>query len=239
MHRLDQVADVQDADDVVERLAVDRDSACTATRARPSAPLPPAARSRSRPLPAAAPSRPRPPCRRSRRPCRASPAPRARSRPGRQRTRAACAARPPNAPRARRRAARARARAGGTTVDSCSSQMSGAEDDEEDAHRRRHRQRGPLGVAERDPLRHELADHDVQVGDDQQRDDHGEDRRHHGVETGARAPARRARRSRGSEIVTPSCIAAMNRGGLLVIRSTAARGGCPRARAPGCGSGET
>ena len=28
-------------------------------------------------------------------------------------------------------------------------------------------ERGPLGMAERDPLRHELADHDVEVGDDE------------------------------------------------------------------------
>ena len=45
---------------------------------------------------------------------------------------------------------------------------------------RRDRERGSLRVAERDPLRHELADHDVQVGDDQQREDHGEERRHPG-----------------------------------------------------------
>ena len=37
-------------------------------------------------------------------------------------------------------------------------------------------------MAERDPLRHELADHDVQVRDDQQREDDGEDRRHHRLE---------------------------------------------------------
>ena len=37
-------------------------------------------------------------------------------------------------------------------------------------------------MAERDPLRHELADHDVQIRDDEQREDHGEERRHHGVE---------------------------------------------------------
>ncbi len=66
--------------------------------------------------------------------------------------------------------------------DSCSSQTSGAEDREEGAHGRRDRQRGPLRVAERDPLRHELADHDVQIRDDQQRDDHREHRRHKGVE---------------------------------------------------------
>ena len=54
--------------------------------------------------------------------------------------------------------------------------------DEEPAHGRRDGERRPLRVAERDPLRHELADHDVQVGDDQEREDHGEDRRHHRVE---------------------------------------------------------
>ena len=56
------------------------------------------------------------------------------------------------------------------------------EEDEEPAHGRRHRKRDPLRVAERDPLRDELADHDVQVGDDQQREDHGEDRRQRRLE---------------------------------------------------------
>ena len=35
------------------------------------------------------------------------------------------------------------------------------------AHRRGHEQRRALGVAERDSLRHELADHDVQEGEEQ------------------------------------------------------------------------
>ena len=43
--------------------------------------------------------------------------------------------------------------------------------EEEAAHRRRDGERRPLGMAERDPLRHELADHDVEEGDDQQRED--------------------------------------------------------------------
>ena len=95
------------------------------------------------------------------------------------------------------------------------------EDEEEPAHGRRERERGALGVAERDPLRHELADHDVEVRDDQQREDHREERSPSRRRDGARAPARRGRRSPSEEIVTPSCIAEMNRGGLPVIRSTA------------------
>ena len=42
-----------------------------------------------------------------------------------------------------------------------------------------------------------------------------------GIEDAARAAARRGHRSPGSVSVTPSCIAAMNRGGSAVIRSTA------------------
>ena len=57
------------------------------------------------------------------------------------------------------------------------------EDEEEPADRGRQPERRPLGMAERDPFRHELADHDVQVRDDQQREDDGEERRHHRVET--------------------------------------------------------
>ena len=57
------------------------------------------------------------------------------------------------------------------------------EQDEERAYRRRDGERGPLRVPERDPFRHELADHDVQVGDDQEGQDDGEERRHHAVET--------------------------------------------------------
>ncbi len=37
-------------------------------------------------------------------------------------------------------------------------------------------------MAERNALRHELADHDVQVGDDQEGQDHGEEGRHDRVE---------------------------------------------------------
>ena len=56
------------------------------------------------------------------------------------------------------------------------------EDEKEPVDGRRQRERGALGMAERDPLRHELADHDVQVRDDEQSDDHGEDGGHHRVE---------------------------------------------------------
>jgi hypothetical protein len=47
---------------------------------------------------------------------------------------------------------------------------------------RRDGQRRALGVAQRRALGHELADHDVQERDDQKREDHGEDRRHQGIE---------------------------------------------------------
>ena len=50
------------------------------------------------------------------------------------------------------------------------------------AYRRRDGERGPFRVPERDSFRHELADHDVQVGDDQQGEDDGEERRHDAVE---------------------------------------------------------
>ena len=53
---------------------------------------------------------------------------------------------------------------------------------EERAHRRRDPERRALGVPERDALRHELADHDVRERQDQVREQHGEDRRHPLVE---------------------------------------------------------
>ena len=55
----------------------------------------------------------------------------------------------------------------------------------------------------------------------QQREDDGERRSRSPARRRARAPARRARRSPSEVIVTPSCIAAMKRGGSAVIRSTA------------------
>ena len=51
------------------------------------------------------------------------------------------------------------------------------EDDEEAAHRRRDGERHPLRVAEREPLRHQLADDHVQEGDDQEREREGDHRR--------------------------------------------------------------
>ena len=53
---------------------------------------------------------------------------------------------------------------------------------EERAHGRRHPERRALGVPERDALRHELADHDVREREDQVGEQHGEDRRHPVVE---------------------------------------------------------
>ena len=53
---------------------------------------------------------------------------------------------------------------------------------EEHPHRSRNRERDPLGVTERDSLRHQLADHHVQEGDDQEREGNSQDARHHGVE---------------------------------------------------------
>ena len=57
------------------------------------------------------------------------------------------------------------------------------EDDEEPGHRGRHDERDGLRVAERHALRDQLADHDVQVRDDQEgeaiRDDRGRDRVEH------------------------------------------------------------
>ena len=73
-----------------------------------------------------------------------------------------------------------------------------AHDDEEGADGRRHGQRGALGVAKRDRLRHELADHDVEEGQDEVRQDHGEHRREHRVEDlRERVLAERADRQRG------------------------------------------
>ena len=195
--RREEVAHVEDADDRRRASRGRPGSACTATRSPPRAPPRAAARSRARPPRAAAPSRPRPPCRRSRRPCRASPAPAARSRPARSSGEtsifssasewtAVLAARRLDAERAQRQLARA--------LEDPDQRL---EDDEEAAHRRRDGERGPLRVAQRDALRHELADDDVEERDDQECEGkrrspwRGTDRRP------ARAPARRGRRSPG------------------------------------------
>ena len=53
---------------------------------------------------------------------------------------------------------------------------------EEAAHGVRHRERRPLRIVERDALRHELADHDVEERDDEEREDHGDHRRDERVE---------------------------------------------------------
>ena len=62
------------------------------------------------------------------------------------------------------------------------SQTNGREQDEEAAHGRRDGERGPLRIAERDALRNELADHDVQCRDHDERDHDRQDRREHRVE---------------------------------------------------------
>ena len=71
------------------------------------------------------------------------------------------------------------------SVELCSSQISGRSV-------RKNRRTGPgdeqrhtLRVVERDPLGHELADHDVQVRDDQQREDDRQEAGHHRVEARA------------------------------------------------------
>ena len=56
------------------------------------------------------------------------------------------------------------------------------EEDEEPTHRRRDGQRHALGVLQGHALGDELADDDVQERDDQEREDDREDRRHPGVE---------------------------------------------------------
>jgi hypothetical protein len=56
------------------------------------------------------------------------------------------------------------------------------EEPEEGAHRSRHDQRRLLRVAERDPLRHELTGDDMQEGDDQEGDREGERGRHDRVQ---------------------------------------------------------
>ena len=69
-----------------------------------------------------------------------------------------------------------------------------------------------------------------------QREDDGEDRRHHGLEECAKSGSPRAPIA-SEVIVTPSCIAAMNRGGSAVIRRTARARRLPcvaRARGSGC-----
>jgi len=53
---------------------------------------------------------------------------------------------------------------------------------EEAAHRSRDPECYPLGVAQRHGLWHELTDDDVQVGDDEKRDHHGQHGRQIGVE---------------------------------------------------------
>ena len=70
-----------------------------------------------------------------------------------------------------------------SVVDSWSTQISGRKTRKNQRTGVESSERRPLGMAERDPLRDELADHDLEVGDDQERDDHREERRHHRVET--------------------------------------------------------
>ena len=171
VQRREQVADVQDADDLVERLAVDRVARVRRVERPPRAPPRRAGRPRSRPPRAAAPSRRRPPCRRSRRPCRASPARRARSRPARLE-------RESEHPQLRLGVRRALG-AGGSSPSSAQRRPRSSAAAARSAAGRRRRSRAPgaeTASAVRSEwlsaiaLRHELADHDVEVGDDQERD---------------------------------------------------------------------
>ena len=74
----------------------------------------------------------------------------------------------------------------------------GLEDEEEHAHGRRDPERDPLGVAERDALRNELADHHVEERDDQEREQYSEDGREPLVEQPRKHRlAERADRERG------------------------------------------
>ena len=113
----------------------------------------------------AAPSRPRRPCPRRRRPCRSSPARPPRSAPPLERE---------TSIRSSASECTSRSAPGGSrpsewrtsSVERCSSQISRAEDGEERAHGPRDPERRALGVAERGPLRHELAEHDVEEAED-------------------------------------------------------------------------
>ena len=81
-------------------------------------------------------------------------------------------------------------------------------------------QRRALGVAERDSLRDELADDDVQEGEDQIGEHDGEHGRR-GIRRTACDSACSPSAPMPSEVsVTPSCIAAMKCGGSDVMRST-------------------
>ena len=72
------------------------------------------------------------------------------------------------------------------------------EEDEERPHRRREPQRDPLRVAERHPLRHELAGDDVEEREQEQRQRDGDRRRHQGVERlGQDVLSERSDRQRG------------------------------------------
>ena len=112
-------------------------------------------------------------------------------------------------------------RAGSTSLERCSTQISGLKTTKKPRTGVETASATPLRVAEGDALRHELADHDVQEGDDQEREHERRSRSPRAGRRPAPAPARRAHRSPGWCAVTPSCIAAMKRGGFATIRSTA------------------
>ena len=106
------------------------------------------------------------------------------------------------------------------SVEPCSTQMSGCETVKNARTGADDPERRPLRVAERDALRHELAEHDMEEREDEVRE---RDR-----ERGRRATGRTRcvstcspRAPMASEVsVTPSCMAAMKRGGSPVMRST-------------------
>ena len=182
VHRRDEVADVQHADDLVERLAVDRIARVRRVEHDAQRLLGAACRSRARARRAAGPSRRRRPCRRSRRPCRRSPARRARSRPARPSSRAACAARPRSARVPRRPATAGRAAAARARSSASSSQISGritkknARTGVETASAIRSGWPSAIPFGTSSPIttcRYVIIE---------QREDHGEERRHHRLE---------------------------------------------------------
>ena len=85
-----------------------------------------------------------------------------------------------------------------SSLDRWRTQISGLKTKKNSRTGPRHAERDPLGVAQRDPLRDELADHDVQERDDQEREQHGQNVAEPLVEQLGQHPlAQRADRQRG------------------------------------------
>ena len=169
----------------------------------------------------------RPPCPRSRRPCRASPAPPPRSRPvlGLETSVRMSAS----------RVHRARSAPGGSTpssrdtasLDFCEQPDERREDRAKQVERRREHDRERLGsAASASPFGTSSPSTTWKIGQEQEREREREQVAERRVEVAARA--RLADGADASEeTVTPSCIAAMNRGGSAVIRAQRSRAGCP------------